>query len=71
MFSKVGKRLRAFVKDFWNISFGPIFDFIADRLMDAVEAWGDAMASKRLQSQLKSVIRWHDLPLEPQGMPKE
>jgi len=36
MFTKVGRRLRAFVAQFWEISFGPIFDFIADRLGDAL-----------------------------------
>jgi hypothetical protein len=56
MFSKIGKRLRAFIKDFWDISFGPVFDFIADRFMDAVEAWGQAKPVTRFISQINRVI---------------
>jgi hypothetical protein len=57
MFSKVGKRLRAFLKDFWDVSLGPIFDFIADRFMDAVEAWGDSKATRGLLDGLKRSLR--------------
>jgi hypothetical protein len=57
MFSKVGRRLRAFIKDFWDISLGPIFDFIADRFMDAVEAWGDSKATRGLLDGLKRSLR--------------
>jgi len=56
MFSKVGKRLRAFLRDFWDISFGRIFDWIADQFMDAVEAWGHSKPVTRLISGLNRFI---------------
>jgi hypothetical protein len=63
MFSRLGRRLRAFIKDFWDISFGPIFDFIADRFMDAVEAWGQAAPVSRMLRGVNGLIARVVLPL--------
>jgi hypothetical protein len=65
MFSKLGRRLRSFVKDFWEISFGPLFDFIADQLGDALGLFARRVLRWDSPNVIETLIRRLVGPLSP------
>jgi len=56
MFSRLGRRLRKFLGDFWDVTVGRLFEFLVTRVPESLSQWDDSPFFRRMADRVVSAL---------------